>query len=211
MTGIETAIIVIAFVIAASVFAFAILNMGLLTTSKAQEAITSGVSQAQSSLKITTVNAYSNSTGASATADGVVLILQPSGTASVDFDYSKMAISYKNEAVSYADVYTEDNFITSTQFGNSTFNQSFTSLASNNATNTQKCWIIEIQGNDNKILEGGEVFAVYLNLTNIDSTSGQLAVYKQFTTEIIPGHGSKLTFSGTMPSTMDRVMILTGY
>ncbi|MHC1637284.1 MAG: archaellin/type IV pilin N-terminal domain-containing protein, partial [Candidatus Nezhaarchaeales archaeon] len=32
LTGIETAIILIAFVISASVFAFAVLNMGMVTT-----------------------------------------------------------------------------------------------------------------------------------------------------------------------------------
>ncbi len=210
MTGIETAIIVIAFVIAASVFAFAILNMGLLTTSKAQEAIVSGVSQAQSSMKITSVYAYSDSTGADARANGIVMIVQPSGTASVDFGHSRTAISYKNENVSIADVYTQDNFLTEAVFS-ANFSHSFTNLATDPVTYAEKCWIIEIQGDGNKILDGGEIFAVYMNLTNIDATYGELPIYKQFTTEIVPGQGSKLTFSGTMPSTIDRVMVLTGY
>jgi len=42
MTGIETAIILVAFVITSAAFAFVVLNMGFLTEEKAQSVISSG-------------------------------------------------------------------------------------------------------------------------------------------------------------------------
>lgn len=209
MTGIETAIIVIAFVIAASVFAFAVLNMGLLTTQKAQDAIVSGVSQAQSSLKITSVYAFSDSEGSDAKVKQIAILVQPSGTASVDFTAEKIAISYKNDLMAIPDVYegsAANVFINKTTFTNATYDGDLAKLA----TISQNCLVVEIQGDGDMLLEAGEVFAVYLNLANVDSDNAPLGVYKHFTTEIVPGSGSKLTFTGTMPASILKVMVLTG-
>jgi flagellin FlaB len=209
LTGIETAIIVIAFVIAASVFAFAVLNMGLLTTSKAQEAIVSGVGQAQSSMKITSVYAYADGTGASAKVKGLALLVQISGTQSVDFTASKIAISYKNDRISIADVYDSDHFLNSTEFANDTYKGDLRTLV-NSTINPNKCTIVEVQGDQDNLLEAGEIYAVFLNLEKIDSTNAPLSVYETFTTELIPGHGSKLTFTGSMPASLLPVMVLSG-
>jgi flagellin-like protein len=46
ITGIETAIILIAFVIVASVFAYVVLSAGLFSTQKAKEAIHAGLEEA---------------------------------------------------------------------------------------------------------------------------------------------------------------------
>jgi flagellin FlaB len=209
LTGIETAIIVIAFVIAASVFAFAVLNMGLLTTSKAQEAIVSGVGQAQSSMKITSVYAYADGTGASAKVKGLAMLVQISGTQSVDFTASKIAISYKNDRISIADVYTSDHFLNSTEFANDPYNGDLRTLV-NSTINPNMCTIVEVQGDQDNLLEAGEIYAVFLNLEKVDSTNAPLSVYETFTTELIPGHGSKLTFTGSMPASLLPVMVLSG-
>jgi len=209
LTGIETAIIVIAFVIAASVFAFAVLNMGLLTTSKAQEAIVSGVGQAQSSMKITSVYAYADGTGASAKVKGLAMLVQISGTQSVDFTASKIAISYKNDRISIADVYTSDHFLNSTEFANDTYKGDLRTLV-NSTINPNECTIVEVQGDQDNLLEAGEIYAVFLNLEKIDSKNAPLSVYETFTTELIPGHGSKLTFTGSMPASLLPVMVLSG-
>jgi flagellin FlaB len=52
LTGIETAIILIAFVIVAAVFAFAVLNIGFQTTQKAQDVMRAGMEQASSALEL---------------------------------------------------------------------------------------------------------------------------------------------------------------
>ena len=52
ITGLETAIILIAFVVVASVFAYTVLSAGLFSTQKSQEAVYSGLKEAQSTLEM---------------------------------------------------------------------------------------------------------------------------------------------------------------
>jgi len=52
ITGLETAIILIAFVIVASVFAYVVLSAGLFSSQKAKEAISAGVSATMSTVEI---------------------------------------------------------------------------------------------------------------------------------------------------------------
>jgi flagellin FlaB len=64
ITGLETAIILIAFVVVAAVFAYTALSAGLFSTQKAQEAIYSGLKEAQSTLELKgAVIATANITG----------------------------------------------------------------------------------------------------------------------------------------------------
>lgn len=52
ITGLETAIILIAFVIVASVFAYVVLSAGLFSTQKAKEAVYSGLQEAKSTVEL---------------------------------------------------------------------------------------------------------------------------------------------------------------
>ncbi len=51
ITGLETAIILIAFVVVASVFAYTVLSAGLFSTQKSQEAVYGGLEEAQSTIE----------------------------------------------------------------------------------------------------------------------------------------------------------------
>ncbi|OGO32398.1 MAG: hypothetical protein A2Z29_02300 [Chloroflexi bacterium RBG_16_56_11] len=65
ITGLETAIILIAFVVVAAVFAYTTLSAGLFSTQKSQEAVYSGLKEAQSTLELKgNVIATANTTGA---------------------------------------------------------------------------------------------------------------------------------------------------
>ncbi len=52
ITGLETAIILIAFVVVASVFAYTVLSAGLFSTQKSQEAVYSGLQESRSSVEV---------------------------------------------------------------------------------------------------------------------------------------------------------------
>ena len=68
ITGLETAIILIAFVVVAAVFAYTVLSAGLFSTQKGQEAVYSGLKEARSTVELRGwVIATANSTGASGT------------------------------------------------------------------------------------------------------------------------------------------------
>jgi flagellin FlaB len=63
ITGLETAIILIAFVVVASVFAYTVLSAGIFSSQKGQEAVYSGLEQARSTLELNgSVIARANST-----------------------------------------------------------------------------------------------------------------------------------------------------
>jgi flagellin FlaB len=68
ITGLETAIILIAFVVVAAVFAYTALSAGLFSTQKSQEAVYSGLKEAQSTLELrggVVAIAAANETGSS--------------------------------------------------------------------------------------------------------------------------------------------------
>ena len=68
ITGLETAIILIACVVVAAVFAYTSLSAGLFSTQKSQEAVYSGLKEARSTLELRgAVIATANATGASGT------------------------------------------------------------------------------------------------------------------------------------------------
>jgi len=52
ITGLETAIILIAFVVVASVFAYTVLSAGIFSSQKGQEAVYTGLTQARSTLEL---------------------------------------------------------------------------------------------------------------------------------------------------------------
>ncbi len=64
ITGLETAIILIAFVVVASVFAYTVLSAGVFSAEKSSEAVYSGLQEAQSTLELRGgVTAYSSDCG----------------------------------------------------------------------------------------------------------------------------------------------------
>ena len=67
ITGLETAIVLIAFVVVSSVFAFAALSTGLFTTDKAKSTIHAGLAETQGTMElkgsITVTSAVSGSAG----------------------------------------------------------------------------------------------------------------------------------------------------
>ena len=70
-TGLEAAIVLIAFVVVAAVFSYVVLGAGFFTTQKSQEVVHTGVQQASSTLEI-----VGNVYGTAATpADGLIYVL----------------------------------------------------------------------------------------------------------------------------------------
>ena len=101
MTGLETAIILVAFVITAAAFAFVILNMGFLTAEKAQSVIAAGMSEASSSMLTDSgvIAHFANTDGDQADIDLVKLIFYlklSQGHEPIDTDSSKLLGTYTN-------------------------------------------------------------------------------------------------------------------
>jgi flagellin FlaB len=77
ITGLETAIILIAFVVVAAVFAYTVLSAGIFTTQKAQESVYTGLEEVEATLQIKgSVIATANTTGANGTVDNITFTVE---------------------------------------------------------------------------------------------------------------------------------------
>ena len=87
ITGLETAIILIAFVVVAAVFAYTALSAGLFSTQKSQEAVYSGLKEARSTLELKGgIIATANTTGSSGKVQQLSFIVSNVlGGESIDF------------------------------------------------------------------------------------------------------------------------------
>src|SRR5271157_5787410 len=92
-TGLEAAIVLIAFVVVAAVFSYVVLGAGFFTTQKAQETVHTSVQQASSTLEIVG-NVYgTNTVSANIKFINFTVALAPGGT---PVDFSKVVMTYSN-------------------------------------------------------------------------------------------------------------------
>jgi archaeal flagellin FlaB len=94
-TGLEAAIVLIAFVVVAAVFSYVVLGAGFFTTQTAQSTVHTSVSQASSSLELVG-NIYGVSSGTYSHLDyaNITVALTAGGT---PVDVSQMVISYSDD------------------------------------------------------------------------------------------------------------------
>jgi flagellin FlaB len=182
MTGLETAIILIAFIIVASVFAFTILNLGFQTASKAGQVVQNGYDQASSSIQLAgDVFAVGNVSNQSLTSASFTIQLTAGGTP-VDLSASKLVISYLSADMQFPNAYT-----------NSSDDITITQLT---GTHT------------GTLLQSGQSWLVTVHFagTNIADTVGP---YHSFTVELKPTVGAVLTVTATVPGSVSADMDLT--
>ena len=87
ITGLETAIILIAFIVVAAVFAYTALSAGLFSTQKAQEAVYAGLKEARSTMELkSSIIATGNVTGSNGTIGQITfMVSNVLGGESIDF------------------------------------------------------------------------------------------------------------------------------
>jgi archaeal flagellin FlaB len=182
ITGLETAIILIAFVVVAAVFAYTVLSAGLFSTQKSQEAVYNGLAETQSTMVVKGA-VLSTSDGTPGThADSILITLALStGGTGIDFTpgnaagivngvftnakTNKIVVNYNDSAVHVADVAW-----TATWIGNN---------------------------NSDNILDPGEKITLEISLANNTIVAD---ANHQFTLEIKAPSGAMLTIQRTMPA-----------
>jgi len=185
ITGLETAIILIAFVVVASVFAYTVLSAGIFSSQKAQEAVYTGLQHARSTLELKgDVVAHSN--GNSVT-ELVICV----------------AIALNGEPIDMTEPTDNGN---GTAAGNST-NVVVVSYASKNFRTDDLSWAATQlgKGNGDHMLDPGETFEMTINLTGAGETVG---TYQTIDIEIKPPVGSVLVIERTTPAALADWMIL---
>jgi flagellin FlaB len=182
-TGLEAAIVLIAFVVVAAVFSYVVLGAGFFSTQKAQEAVHTGVQQASSSFEV-----LGDVYGVDTTGGGVqinylnfTLGLAPGG---MPIDMSKLTMVYANQSV------------------RNDIGQASPLLPNPNPAINNWSVARDINGNGNALLEGGEQMDIVVHLSE---STGSIAARDQFTLEIKPIIGPALSLTRTAPGGIDPV------
>jgi len=214
--GVESAIVMIAFVIVAAALAFVVLNMGFSTSQKAKTTIIAGLEESSSSLQIagkvtgvgctTSVSSGCNTTPLlNATA---IPLKITSGGESVDLALATTAIKYLSNSVEYDDIYAGPISAAEYRSLSLAFTQataetdaSFDAFNSahpitGNATSSTKAIIYwSVQSNTNSILDQGEHAVLAIAYVAADRP----ASLDTIRAEIVPATGATLSVERQVP------------
>ncbi len=190
ISGLETAIILIAFVVVASVFAYTILSAGIFSAQQTKETFLSGLASARSAVSISGPVIAKDTDSDSEVEQIIFILTNAGGGEGVDFRVTtdtnadgllsdeanqvhKTIVSYADDAQRYDDITW-----TKSQLG---------------------------KGDGDDLLENGERFQITVDLTALTSA---LDAYSTFTIELRPADGTALIIERSIPAQVDRVMDL---
>ena len=185
ITGLETAIILIAFVVVASVFAYTVLSAGIFSSQKGQEAVYAGLTEARATMEIKgSMFAYGNDTGGT-------------GNLTVTAGSFTLTNAMKGQAI---DLSPNDN-------GGNNTHVTIISYTDRYQHVSDLPWTIKFIGKNNgdNLLEEDEQAVVTVDLSTLSPTPG---IYDQFTIEVKPVTGASLILNRTLPGRIDPVMDL---
>jgi flagellin FlaB len=183
MTGLETAIILIAFVTVAAVFGYAVLSAGLFSAERAKETIYAGLNEAKSNMEL------SGSVIANGNTENVTKIL----------------FTVKNAIAG--------NPIDMTPNDGSGTNKCVISLTTKNDYLNNVKWSFVAIGDDNgnQLLETGEQFEVTVDMADLGTgltLSQPLQRNDTFSLQVKPSLGSTITIQRELPPAIEPVMDL---
>ena len=97
ITGLETAIVLIAFVVVSSVFAFAALSTGLFSADKSKETINAGLTEASGTLEVRGSITVKESTGTADVIEEIIFhVANAAGGGAVDLTPGETLITYSD-------------------------------------------------------------------------------------------------------------------
>jgi flagellin FlaB len=226
ITGLETAIILIAFVVVASVFSFTVLSTGLFASERSKETVYAGLEEAKSSLQPRgSLIAYKGRAGASESFDAVYKLVFSVGN------------TISGEPIDLTPPYTADDSGSDPDFSTGAEYKTVISYQDKNQFITDVPWSMTLLGDSSgdNLLEQGEMaeITVWLlrrdtDVTNATDPNG-VAKYltidgngssgiltagtllnenDQFTLQVMPSSGAVLAIQRIVPSRLDTIMDL---
>lgn len=183
VTGLETAIILIAFVMVSSVLAYVVLSAGLYSSQKAKESINQGLQQTSGTVEL----------------KGCVYAKAEDGV--LDELYLTLGKISGGGAIDFTDTANDDNVVVVS------YADSYQQYPALEWTLTK----LSIR-NDNDLLEDGELFQIVVDLATVNDGAGsddeKLRAYHNFTLEIKPPNGAVLIVDRTVPATVGAMVNL---
>jgi flagellin FlaB len=188
ITGLETAIILIAFVVVASVFAYTVLSAGIFSSQKAKEAIYSGLEEVRASLSL----------------KGSIVAEDTDADDDVDQLVFVVALALEGEAIDFT-------MPTDVDTDGIADDDSPNVVVISYSDQTQRIddinWSFIPLGKDDgdSLLEPGEQYEIVVDLIAMD---GDIVTYTTFMIEVKPPNGSMLMIEKTIGGVVDDIMIL---
>jgi archaeal flagellin FlaB len=181
-TGLEAAIVLVAFVVVAAVFSYVMLGAGFYTTQKSQEVVHTGVTQASSSVELSG-DVVGKSAVGTEIEDLVICLQLTSGGSSVDMAKTLIVVSAPD--------------ITPTEL---------TYLAGT-ADSSHFDITTKYNADADDIIDKSEKFDVAIDLESVSGAEPVLA-NDEFQVEIKPPQGASYTIHRRAPPSISAVMVL---
>jgi flagellin FlaB len=210
--GVESAIVMIAFVIVAAALAFVVLNMGFSTTQKAKTTIVSSLGEASSSLEVSGKVFGSGDTTNNKLKVLAVPIKTASGGESINLDVSTATVKYLSNSKTYDNIYS--GTLEADGDGSQDTSGAWPSLTAAVTDATTKTWFDSnpisggapsntkafiywtVNSNSNAILDQGEHAVLAIGFSAADRPSALDKLHA----EIIVPTGAALTVERQVPS-----------
>ena len=182
ITGLETAIILIAFVVVASVFAYTVLSAGIFSSQKGQEAVYSGLEEARASMSVK-CSMFAYGSGGNVTSVSFALVNTMRGQA-ID--------------------------LTPAGGNGTTSNVTIMSFTDSNQHVSDLAWSTTYVGDNSgdNLLENEEQVIITVDFMDSDAPVTGLGVYDSFVIEVKPVTGASIALDRTLPGRIDAVMDL---
>jgi len=185
ITGLETAIVLIAFVVVASVFAFAVLSTGLLSSEKSKETVLGGLSETSSTISIRG-DIIATSNADKDKVDEIKFTLSSAAQASDSVDLSTTGV-----VVTYLDSEQATNCKNPVEVN----------VPADSQCSWKTDWII----GTGDLLDPGEQVDMTVTLTSL---TPQLLKNVEFTIQVKPNKGAVVIVNRTMPAELKKKMSL---
>ncbi|AKB77640.1 Flagellin FlaB1 [Methanosarcina horonobensis HB-1 = JCM 15518] len=175
-TGLEAAIVLIAFVVVAAVFSYVMLGAGFYTTQKSQEVVHTGVAQASSSLA-PSGDVIVKATNAGDTAESITFyVTNTAGGTDVDLDKTIITYTDKDEAETQ-------------EYGAGANGWVYTGVISNTAV-------------ADNLLSKGEKYKIVMTLGTTFGADSLPGINEQIKVEVKPPEGAVLSITRTLPAAL---------
>ena len=187
ITGLETAIILIAFVVVASVFAYTVLSAGIFSSEKSKQTIHSGLEQARSSMEIVGP-VVAKDTDTDGDVNEIVFIVANS------LDGEPINLTTTTDTDSDGLLSDESTILHSTVIRYIDLNQTVDDIA----------WTTSDLGktDGDALLETGEKIEITVNVSQLTTA---LSTNDTFTLEVKPDGGASIVIERTIPAVVDKV------
>jgi len=197
-TGLEAAIVLIAFVVVAAVFSYVMLGAGFYATGEAQKVVHTGTGQASSSLEIIG-NVYGYAASAGSTELDYIVFTVGNTAGGTPIDITQMLVTYVCGNVS--GVISFNSTASAVRSGGSTTEPGNVTISDNNWTVIQTYNDV---GTRNHLLESGEQFVLAVKLPAPKPTNNV-----RFSVNLHPAVGAVYPIERTVPPYLNKVNILT--